>query len=332
MATVWVGRKKLTLVPVYRPNAHPPTGLPRIGTAISCDDTVDPDPNTGADRSLRTYIHTTSSGLADLDAVVMPMVVVDQQNVPVDALEGQLGATLRAQGFESAALVMLGGVGAGTSQRGGFWARFVMVEAVGVWAMEFMHCLTGFADLYTLDGYSDYPQGDLGAFPRWLAIAARIRPRIRRRPSAGLISLPSCAHTGRAATYSLHSVSLIQPPPSGRSAAIRIGSQVPYLMVESRQMADQFDANIPSQGVIVYRVQTSDPLGGSQNNLVPVFLLTATALTPGQAFTSDTNITVSVTGAIPGGFTVVVDDQKTREMRPANCCFTGTLPAMALAM
>ena len=95
-------------------------------------------------------------------------------------------------------------------------------------------------------------------------------------------------------------------------------------------MANQFDTNIPSRGVIIYRVQTSDPLGVSQNDLIPVFLLTTTALTVGQAFTSDTNISVSVTGAIPGGFTVVVDDRN-RPTRPANCCFTGTLPAMAPA-
>jgi hypothetical protein len=41
---------------------------------------------------------------------------------------------------------MLGGVGAGTSAR--FWVRFVMAEGVAVWAVEFMHSLTGFADLY----------------------------------------------------------------------------------------------------------------------------------------------------------------------------------------
>jgi hypothetical protein len=38
-------------------------------------------------------------------------------------------------------------------------------------------------------------------------------------------------------------------------------------------------------------------------------LLTTTPLTPGQAFTSDTNVAVSVTGTAPGGFTVVVDNR-----------------------
>jgi Tachylectin len=171
-----------------------------------------------------------------------------------------------------------------------------------VWAMELMHVLTDFDDLYPFSG-------NMGAFDE-MACNCGTHPSAYTKAAISWLDQSAIVqHTVRAATYSLHSVSLIQPPPSGRSAAIRIGSQVPYLMVESRQMADQFDANIPSQGVIVYRVQTSDPLGGSQNNLIPVFLLTTTALTVGQAFTSDTNVSVSVTGTIPGGFTVVVDDR-----------------------
>jgi hypothetical protein len=152
----WIGRKKLALIPLYRPNAHPPDQIPADwNDQILQRVLFDPDPMTGMDRSLRAYIHTASSGLADLDAVVMPMAVVDQQDVPPNILEGQLGPQLRSQGFAAAAIVMLGGPGAGTSQ--GFWVRFVMVEGVGVWAMEFMHSLTGFADLYPFNG-------NMGAF------------------------------------------------------------------------------------------------------------------------------------------------------------------------
>lgn len=152
----WIGRKKLALIPLYRPNAHPPDQIPADwNDQILRRVLFDPDPMTGMDRSLRAYIHTASSGLADLDAVVMPMAVVDQQDVPPNILEGQLGPQLRSQGFAAAAIVMLGGPGAGTSQ--GFWVRFVMVEGVGVWAMEFMHFLTGFADLYPFNG-------NMGAF------------------------------------------------------------------------------------------------------------------------------------------------------------------------
>jgi hypothetical protein len=86
-------------------------------------------------------------------------------------------------------------------------------------------------------------------------------------------------------------------------------------MVEARLMVDQFESpsqlepGIPSSGVIVYRVQTSDTLGSAQNNRIPVFLLTPTALKVGEAFTSDTNVVVSVTGTTPGGFLIVVEDR-----------------------
>src|SRR6266700_81164 len=112
----WIGRKKLALVPLYRPNAHPPDQIPADGpNQILQRVLFDPDPTTKADRSLRAYIHAASSGLADLDAVVMPMAVVDQQDVPPNILEGQLGSQLRSQGLAAAAIVLLGGPGAGTA-------------------------------------------------------------------------------------------------------------------------------------------------------------------------------------------------------------------------
>jgi hypothetical protein len=40
--------------------------------------------------------------------VVLPMQTIDAQDVPADALESQLGSTLRDQGFDAAAIVMLG--------------------------------------------------------------------------------------------------------------------------------------------------------------------------------------------------------------------------------
>jgi hypothetical protein len=136
----WLGRKRLAFIPLHRPNAHPPdepitTDWPNdiLRRAL-----FDPDPRTGADRSLRAYIHAASSGQADLDPVVpLPMQVLDQQDVPPDALEGQFGPQLRAEGFAAAALVMLGQPPTGQGQRGGFWARFDMSEGLGVWAMEF---------------------------------------------------------------------------------------------------------------------------------------------------------------------------------------------------
>ena len=94
----WIGRKRLALVPLSRTGAIPPDQVPPDWEAqILRRMLFDPSPGTGADRSLRAYIHAASSGRADLDVVVMPRVTAAQQDVPVGFLEAQLGASLRAQ-------------------------------------------------------------------------------------------------------------------------------------------------------------------------------------------------------------------------------------------
>jgi negative regulator of replication initiation len=121
-------------------------------------------------------------------------------------------------------------------------------------------------------------------------------------------------HKGRTMEYTVHAVSLVQPPPSDRVSGVQIGTTVPYLMVEARKMADQFDGIIPKEGVIVYRVQTTDPFGTTQNHLAPLALLTLdatgsrSALAVGEALTTDTGVVVQVTAEVPGGYRVLIDD------------------------
>ncbi len=200
----WIGTKRLALVPLYRPNAHPPDVIPPDWpNDILRRALFDPDPTTGSDRSLRAYIHAASSGRADLDAVVMPMETIDQQDVPPAALEARLGSGLRDQGFHSAAIVMLGGPGAGSAS--GFWARFVMLEGVGVWAMEFLHSLTGFGDLYPFNG-------NMGAFDEMAcSCGTHRRPR-----SAGSMRPPSsCTTAAEPLTTCTQSVSSSRRPLAG---------------------------------------------------------------------------------------------------------------------
>ena len=294
----WIGRKKIAFIPLARTNAIPPDQPP-----VDWEDQIlrrvlfDPAPGSGADRSLRAYVAAASSGRADLDAVVLPRESASQQDVPVHFLEPKLGAQLRAGGFDAAAIVMLGGPGAGSAQQGGLWARFVMAEGVGVWAMELMHCLTGFDDLYTFGG-------NMGPFDQ-MACSCATHPSAYTKAAIGWTDPPAIArHNGGSKSYTLHSVGLVQPPPQGRVAAVKIGSNVPYLMVEARQRVDQFDRNVGSEGVIVYQVQTSNPMGTAQNGQAPIRLLTTTALTNGGSFRSDAGITVHVTRALPGGFAV----------------------------
>jgi hypothetical protein len=320
----WIGRKRIAFIPVFRPHAVPPDAVPADWTGdIQRRVFFDPDARTGADRSLRAYIHAASSGLADLDAVVQPMVTIDRQDVRLDQTDvQQLGQQMREQGFDAAALVMLGAPPSGTSERGGFLARFVMREHLGTWAMELMHVLTGFTDIRCQPAFADCPNdlGDIGNFDE-MAFNGGMHPSAYTKAAIQWLDPSAIAsHAGRVAAYDLHSVGLVQPPPNGRHTAVRIGSRVPYLMVEARIRVDQFESasqlepGIPSQGVIVYRIQTSDPLGVAQgadpaHPNIPVFLLTPTALAVGQSFTSDTNVVVTVMAGVPGGFTVAVEDR-----------------------
>ena len=59
--------------------------------------------------------------------------------------------------------------------------------------------------------------------------------------------------------------------------------------------------------MIVYRVQTTNPLGHPEGK-APVMLLTPTALKPGESF-SENGTRVSVTKALAGGFSVRVRSQ-----------------------
>src|SRR5262249_56884980 len=113
-------KKKLPSPPPPPHTPPPPAAPPPADWPAEILRRVYYDPNAFPglpDRSLRTYIHRVSSGLADLDATVLPMEVLDQQDVPPDALESKLGSSLRAQGFAAAALVMLGQPPTGQGQR-----------------------------------------------------------------------------------------------------------------------------------------------------------------------------------------------------------------------
>ncbi|HEV7475177.1 MAG TPA: hypothetical protein VGN90_14080 [Pyrinomonadaceae bacterium] len=314
----WIGIKKIAFIPVYRPNAAPPDQVPpdwkdQILRRIFND----PAPVTGADRSLRAWVRAASSGLADLEADVLSMETIDRQDVPADMLESQMGNTLRSQGFDHACIVMLGGIGAGTNA--GFWSRFVMLENTGVWAMEIMHGLTGFADLYHFNNDVDPIERSIDTFDE-MSAATLTHPTAYTKAAVGWLDPARIKHhTGRTVAYELNLIGLPQPTTNGRCSAVRIATDVPYMMVEARKKNDQFEAGLPatvnpavrgiaSEGVIVYRVQTTNPNGWRQNNRKPLYILTQTALKPGETATVDNGVVVTVTSEIPGGFVVRVHD------------------------
>ena len=314
----WLGRKKLAFIPLSRTNIQPPDVIPpdwsdQIIQRLFYDPPTNSTtgaPIAGVDRSVRAYFHTVSSGLADFDVVVLPAQTIAEENVPPDALEATMGAQLRSEGFVGAAIVMLGGPGGGsTVPLSNFaWSRFCMSDNLGNWVGELLH-QTNLCDLPDLfDFAGNYPTGDnMGPFDQEAGYEATHLSAWTKRAVGWLDPSTVAMHPGGVATYTLQSASLIQPPPTGRVAAIQIGAAVPYLMVEARLWADQFDINIPNEGIIVYRVQTSDPLGNAQNNAAPLALLTKTALPAGQSFTTD-GVTINVGGAVLGGaFSVQVE-------------------------
>ena len=128
-------------------------------------------------------------------------------------------------------------------------------------------------------------------------------------------------HDGASTEYALQHMSLPMPPQPGRVAAVQIGTEPPYLMIESRLMTDQFEGGMPSlarelmeygidsQGVIAYRVQTPNPTVQERpNGRKPLYLNTVKALQVGQSQGLDNGITLTVTAALPDGFQIRVDD------------------------
>jgi len=301
----WLGRKKLAFIPLSRTNAQPPDVIPPDWVEqITQRVFFDKDPSSGTDRSVRAYIHTVSSGLADLDVVVQQPQTIAGQDIAPDALEATMGAQLRAEGFDGAAIVMLGGPGGG--QTTGYWSRFCMSDDLGNWVGELAH-QTGLCNIPDLFDFTDvYPDQNMVGFDQEAGYLATHFSGWTKRAIEWLDPSTIPLHKGQRADYTMHSISLIQPPPTGRIAALQVGQQVPYPMVEARLRADQFDVNIPSEGVIVYQVQTTDPLGNAQNKMPPLNLLTKTALTVGQAFTTGEGMAVQVNGSVPGGFSITV--------------------------
>lgn len=312
----WQGTKRVAFVPLFRSNAAPPDEIPPDwGNVILRRVAYDPRPEAnGADRSLRAWLRAVSSGRADIDPLVMSMQTINKQVVAADELEGALGSLLRAQGVQSAVLVMLGGRGAGTNA--GFWSRVVMAESNGVWLMELIHGLTLFKDLYHFNNDVDPAERSIDTFDQ-MSASSQTHPTAFTKNElgwldAGYISL----HRGSSATYKLQYNSLAQPPLTGQVAAVRVGAGFPYVMIEARKKTDQFEAGMPSsndgqergtssEGVIAYRVQTRNPtIQQREGNKKPLYLMTLTALRPGQRKTLDNGVRLNVTGERPDGFTI----------------------------
>jgi len=322
-ATPWIGSKRIAFVPVYRSNAAPPDQIPLDWINVITNRVLNnprPEVN-GADRSLRGWLRSVSSGIADMEPLVTEIQTVNKQTVEPGDLEENpseepgvsFGQFLRNQGVEAAILITLGRGGGGTND--GFWSKADMADSNGVWLMELIHGLTGFKDLYHFNDDVD---------PRWrsidffdeMASASQTHPTAFTKNELGWLNNSAFkSHSEGSANYSLQYISLTQPPIAPRLTAIRLGKSFPYMIVEARGKTDQFETGmpttldpyehgIPSEGVIVYLVQTRNPTEvPRQGNKLPLYLLTLTALRPGESITQD-EFKIRVTGALNDGFAV----------------------------
>jgi len=304
----WLGRKRIAFVPVLRSRDQTPEQVPvDFAEQIMRRALYNPMPQTGgADQSLRAWVRAASSGRADLDAAVLPLQTTDRVvTLPAD-FEDALGGQLRSQGFDHACLVMLTGDGA-TNQ--GFWSRVLLKEGLGRWMMEILHGITGFPDLYHFDNDVDSAEFDPRAFDE-MSASTFTHPTIFTKLHLGWADETTIAkHATPFASYNLQIGALTQPPAGGRVAAVQIGSGEPYMMVEARTKADAFDAGIPSEGVIAYRVQWANPVIGERpGHRTPLYLLTRYdgALKPGGSITLDEGVELAVNDTIAGGFAITV--------------------------
>jgi Tachylectin len=167
--------------------------------------------------------------------------------------------------------------------------------------------LAQYGDLYA--GPNGLLPDHLGSFDN-MAGAGGSHPSAYTKRALGWIDDEAVAtHLGRFELYDLHDVGLPQPPPIGRASAIEVGS----LIIEAREMVDQFDAGIRAsttgaspQGVIVYDVESHDI--ADDDLLHPLIRLkTPDPIQPGGLFRFN-GVTVQVLQNIPGGYTVRVDD------------------------
>jgi hypothetical protein len=283
----------------------------------------DPDPVTGVDRSLRTYIATISSGEAGLDAELLGMVTV-----PGCGAGPAIQAAPTSHLYDVACVVFP----SGTHNCGGMailrtetpfpyfdpprdpnrllgWCRFRIDESVGTWAMELIHAATGFDDLYKTEphpGRYDVMACNCGTHP-----SSFTKAKLGWTPTSAMADVwPRPWPFVQRARATLHAVGLPQPPPSGRITGLRAYRDLfdpeQYYLVEARLKTDRYEtgasglsSGIPSEGVVVYEVDESV--------WAPMKLRTPTALRVGERFDGGAGgVTVTVTDTVPGGFEVTV--------------------------
>lgn len=271
MTRTWIGPANYLFIPlVVNATAGYTQPPPQYRNFVQHRVYSDPDPTTGEDRSLMSYINDVSYGRASVNATVSTPVTLtslaDDQSPTLLAINAQPDA----HKYEYIAVVYppnSRNAGSGMAQPGRIAfnpprrpnltrarCRFRHDAPIGTWAMEVIHNVTDIGDYY--NGLK-HP----GRFDE-MADAAATHPSTYTKMQAGWLESSAVPiHLGnRTATYQLHAIGLPHPAPSDRVAGVRI--QAPdssrYLIVEARLESDRWDrgfggsSGVPSEGVVVY--------------------------------------------------------------------------------
>jgi hypothetical protein len=307
MTVPWQGRVSIAIVPVWNDqvDAAPSSDFRNQVTRRVF---YDPQGTDDADDSLQNYIWTVSYGQASISGAVFPPV----RSSGADVTGAAMDSLPAGHGYTHLLAVLPHGFGPNRgawawwdiAPRNGItaFARVALFEeptqtrrqSTGAWAMETLHMVTEFGDLYNVSP-------SMGAYDVMANARSSSHPCAHTKSAMGWIAPTGIVlHRSGRRSFVLHAIGLRQPPPPDRVTAVRIparsGSR--SFIAEARLEVDQYERRdpsgdgIPAEGVIVYEVAS----------LLDVRLRTSTALGQGQRYTnSDEGISVSVSSTVPGG-------------------------------
>jgi hypothetical protein len=278
MSVPWLGIQNIAVVPTFNTqfdDPPPPDWDYRVMRRVL----YDPDPDSGIDRSLRAYLNALSYGQAMLDARQFPHAFSQGPSV-IEAAWQSLPS-----GHDCPYVLCVIPWADGDANRNGYFegvnengviavARVAMYDILaikrrqltGVWAMEVLHAMVGWPDLYKAHGskMGDWDNMTYNAGTHSCA-------HLKLRPG-WLAATDVATHAGHHHDYDLQSLSAMTSPP-GRFSAVRVQSTTTgnVFMAEARLKSDVYERGfapqvgtgrefrgLPGSGVIVY--QTHDDL------------------------------------------------------------------------
>ena len=327
MTIPWTDKKKVVFVPVFRSGIDALDAIPRNWKDDILHRVTNFPVDEVGDRSLRAWLQRASFGNADIEHAdiepdVREMRTVDQKDVAPGHfanedpnLPGTLNQQrLKAEEYSSGVLVTLGGRGAGKTE--GFWSRVAMEEGNGTWLHEILHAITHLQDLYHFNNDIDPEDRGIKLFDI-MSAGQQTHPTAFTKNEFGWLDDRAIGRytigSGLRGFILHHVDSLRAPTHSGEVYAIRIGDNVPYIMVESRKKTDHWEAGIsgsemgiPDEGVLVYRVWTSNPTIQERRNCrKSIYRENLTALQPGESITVG-NANVRVESELTGGIGYII--------------------------